>query len=383
MHMGITRNTEDLIHDIDLAHARACAAQRDLFGFIVEADRLETWDQYGARDLAHLLSMRYGISQWKANRWIQAAHALESLPQLAEAFSSGEIGVDKVVELARFATPDTEGSLITWAKGVSTAAIRHKADLVLRRALEEVRDVEQARSLNWWYFDEGRRFGLEAELPAADGAVVRKALERLAERIPVMPAEEDEVHAEARRADALVALASAHIAEDQDPDRATVVVHVRAGGTSGEDGGAELEDGPAIHQETAKRLVCSGRLQGILENERGDVFSVGRLRRDPPDWMMRHLKHRDGECRFPGCGARQFLQAHHVVFWEHGGKTELDNLVLICFFHHKLVHEYGWRIMRERDGTVTWFRPNGKRYRAGPGPPSESAERYALSAAAF
>ena len=119
MHMGIARNTEDLIHDMDLAHARSCAAQRDLFTIIVEADRLKTWDAYGARDLAHFLAMRYGISQWKASRWIQAAHDLEHLPQLSEAFASGELGVDKVVELTRFATPATEGSLITWARGVS------------------------------------------------------------------------------------------------------------------------------------------------------------------------------------------------------------------------------------------------------------------------
>ena len=122
--------------------------------------------------------------------------------------------------------------------------------------------------MNWWYFDEGRRFGLEAELPAADGEVVQRALERIAERIPVMPGEEEEHHAEARRADALVALASAHIAEDQDPDRATVVVHVRARGYGAEDGALELEDGPVIHHHTAHRLMCSGRLQGILEDPR-------------------------------------------------------------------------------------------------------------------
>ena len=102
--MGIARNTEDLIHDMDLAHARSCASQRDVFRFIAEADRLESWEDWGARDLAHFLAMRYGISQWKASRWIQAAHALEHLPQLSEAFASGELGVDKVVELTRFAT---------------------------------------------------------------------------------------------------------------------------------------------------------------------------------------------------------------------------------------------------------------------------------------
>ena len=61
---------------------------------------------------------------------------------------------------------------------------------------------------------------------------------------------------------------------------------------------------------------------------------------------MRQLKYRDRECTFPGCGARRFTQAHHIVWWERGGATDLDNLVLVCSFHHKLVHEYGWGLKR-------------------------------------
>ena len=60
--------------------------------------------------------MRYGISYWKAHRWIEAARALESLPALSEALASGILGVDKIVELTRFATPKTEAELITMAR---------------------------------------------------------------------------------------------------------------------------------------------------------------------------------------------------------------------------------------------------------------------------
>jgi hypothetical protein len=52
-----------------------------------------------------------------------------------------------------------------------------------------------------------------------------------------------------------------------------------------------------------------------------------------------------------------------------GGTTDLDNLLLVCTFHHKLVHEMGWGVRRERDGTVTWLSPEGARHRAGPAPP--------------
>jgi hypothetical protein len=59
--------------------------------------------------------------------------------------------------------------------------------------------------------------------------------------------------------------------------------------------------------------------------------------------------------------------------WRDGGKTTLENLTLVCSFHHRLVHEYGWRMARVRDGTVGWFRPNGIRMRAGPRTPTVAA----------
>lgn len=181
------RTTEQLVQGMDAMHARTCGAQRQLLQLIVHADRAEVWRDSGARDLAHWISMRYGISGWKANRWIGAAHALEELPRIAQALSSGELGIDKVVELARFATPQTEAGLICWARGVSAACIRRRADLDARPSEEEAQAAERARFVSWWYSDQGRRFGLQAELPASQGAVVARAVERLAHTLPVMP----------------------------------------------------------------------------------------------------------------------------------------------------------------------------------------------------
>src|SRR5437016_6086821 len=152
---------------MDAQHRVISAAQRRLFRLIAEVDRREAWREDGARDMAHWLWMRYGISDWKARRWIACAHALEDLPQISRAWSWGALGMDKVVELTRFATVETEAGLIRWAQGVSCGAIRHRGDLVLRRTLEDVREAEGARHLTWWYTDEGRRFALQAELPAA------------------------------------------------------------------------------------------------------------------------------------------------------------------------------------------------------------------------
>jgi hypothetical protein len=162
-------SNEDLIQAIDGSHARISSVQRDLFALIVQADREEVWQGSGARGMAHWLCMRQRISEWKAHRWIAAAYALERLPRLWEAFSSGELGIDKVVELTRFATPETEAGLVRWANTVSGAHIRHRADLEARRETAEVREAERTRHLSWDLFDEGRCFDLRTQMPPRAG----------------------------------------------------------------------------------------------------------------------------------------------------------------------------------------------------------------------
>jgi predicted restriction endonuclease len=123
-----------------------------------------------------------------------------------------------------------------------------------------------------------------------------------------------------------------------------------------------------IHPETARRLHCSARVQTVLETTDREALGMGRITRAPSAQMLRQLWYRDAGCVFPGCGTRRFARAHHLVWWSDGGQTDLSNLVLVCQFHHKLVHEYGWRITRAPEGALTWFERDGRRYRAGPAP---------------
>jgi hypothetical protein len=104
---------------------------------------------------------------------------------------------------------------------------------------------------------------------------VAKALERQARQLPVIPGEEGEWAADARLADALVAVCSARIAADADPDRATVVIHARLDRPGDELGSCEIEGGPAIHPEVARRFACNGRIQTVVEDESGIRFAWG------------------------------------------------------------------------------------------------------------
>ena len=202
-------------------------------------------------------------------------------------------------------------------------------------------------------------------MPSAQGAIVARALERAVDQIPAMPTYTDGVVIEARRADALLALCSQRIAADADADRATVVVHASLEALSGRRN-AETEHGAVMPPEALQRLACDARIQVVAENDAGDAIALGRTKREPSASMMRQLRHRDRGCRFPGCGSTAFANAHHIVWWSRGGATDLNNLLLICGFHHRLVHEHGWTVERADDGRLRWFRAGGSRYRGGP-----------------
>lgn len=355
------------IERCDRAHVGIGYAHGAFFSAVEEVDRTRAWADDGARDLAHWLWMRYGMSDWKARRLIETAAALPQLPALARALDRGELGVDKVVELARFAQPDTEDGLIPWAQKVSAARIRHEGDVVRTAAPDEAATDDAMRSVTWAFRDEGRRFELHADLPAAQGAIVATAIDRVAASVPEMPHEQGGIHAPARRADALVGLCSARLAADPDPDRATVVIHARVGASDAETG-AEVEGGGVAQPSTLERLLCAARVETVHEASDGRVTGMGRITRVPPPWLLRQVRYRDGGCRFPGCGTKAFTQAHHIVFWRDGGATDLDNLATMCSWHHKLVHEYGWWIKGSAQGDLRWYRPDGTPYVAGPAP---------------
>jgi hypothetical protein len=123
------------------------------------------------------------------------------------------------------------------------------------------------------------------------------------------------------------------------------VVHVDASALT--DCGAscsELEHGPVIAPETVRRLGCDAEIVALVEQD-GLPLSVGRRRRTVPPKLRRVLEARDdGCCRWPGCERERHLHAHHRQHRADGGETSLDNLVLLCWHHHRLVHEGGYVI---------------------------------------
>ena len=375
MENRILRGAE-LVASLDRRHAVICHEQKQRLSEIAELDNLGWWKRDGCRDMASWVAGRYSISKWEAHRWVAAAHALEDLPLTSDALSTGRLSLQKVVELTRFASPKTEKKLIAWAARVSPRAIRRRADRETRPDPEDAKEAERTRYLRWWFEDHS--LGLDGRFPAAQGAAIVKAISRLADQLPDLPDDElpedfvilDDDKVDQRRADALYLIASAHSGKDSDEDRATVVVHRRLPDADC-DGWAELERGPVLDPEVERRISCDARLQFVLTDADGNALGVGHTSRNVPLGLERLVRHRDGcECTFSGCGMATFLESHHIWHWEDGGGHELPNLVTVCHFHHKLVHEVGWRVAL--NGTMAeWYRPSGARFEPGPDPPEQ------------
>jgi hypothetical protein len=91
----------------------------------------------------------------------------------------------------------------------------------------------------------------------------------------------------------------------------------------------------------------------------GGVLALGRRRRRPNAAIRRAARERDTcRCRFPGCESRR-IDLHHIAHWINGGRTDLDNLISLCKYHHMLVHDRGYLIAAKTGGTFAFYRPDG------------------------
>ena len=120
-------------------------------------------------------------------------------------------------------------------------------------------------------------------------------------------------------------------------------------------GGARYHVDPdwGIDEEDARQVACDADVTEFIQDARGNLLNYERRRRIVPRRLLRALKLRDhNRCRFPGCPHQRYVEAHHVRHWIDGGETRLDNLVLLCSAHHRLLHHGTFHISVEDDEVV-------------------------------
>jgi hypothetical protein len=349
------RPLEQLEREIcELAAHLAAATCRWLL-LIAEFDAREGWAEWGTRSCAHWLSWRCGIGVDAAREHVRVGRTLSLLPLVREAFGSGELSYSKVRAITRVATEQTEPDLVELARH-ATGAQMEKLVRQYRRALGATSDkalTAQQRQQVRTYWDEDGMLVVEGRLTPEDGAMFLAALDQARASVPEGVGE---LGHDAVRAQALMGLA-----QHNGGNRAEIVVHVDADTLAGNEikSRSELAEGPALAPETVRRLACDGGIVRLIERD-GHPLSVGRRTRAIPPALRRALRSRDHGCRFPGCTHTQHLHAHHIQHWARGGNTAIENLVELCSYHHRLVHEGGYGVESDGRQRLRFRRPDGR-----------------------
>jgi hypothetical protein len=355
----LAKALDDRIGEVS-AHAHAALAQ--VAKASAELDAIGGWSGGGIRSFPHWLTIKTGFDMHTGAELLRVGQAMSLLPKIAEAFEAGQLSFDKVRQITTVATPATDEFLLEIAQGASGAQLaricRSLRRIAEADAPEQAEDHLSRRGI-WMHWDEHGMLELVARLTPEDAAVVQAALESITGSRPVREPADDGVKDPAddrwaaRKVDALVAMCEHVIAGGADnlvtlTAARQVVVHVDVGVLTGEAsaGRCFVEGGSPLSAGAARRIACDAEVIGVTERD-GLPIDVGRKQRMVPD----RLRMADRFCRFPGCGVPAYrTEAHHHEHWALGGETNLDNLVLLCGFHHRRHHSGEYRIRKTADG---------------------------------
>ena len=359
---------------------------------VARADATAAWQVDGAATPTAWVRSALGLGTGAAHELVRTARALHrQLPETAAALASGEVswahvttlarhalatpartaattapgGEQLLLDVARVATVDELGrALRAWAHAVDESGFT--AD---EATVYEQRQVTLAQTLDGvWY--------LNGLLPPAAGAALATVLDAhvasaLATGDPRTPAQ--------LRADALTDLARLAADADATPGasrgRPHLLIHVPVATLLCTDGAPPAElahSGGALSATTTAALACDSLITRLLTDPQGLPLAVGRTTRTVPTRIRLAVIARDRTCTYPGCARPpNWCDAHHIIRWTDGGPTDLDNLALLCRYHHTQVHLRELRITPDPtmpgwlythpDGTPVGSTPRGLR----------------------
>ena len=373
-----------------VAHLDAGTFQ--LLKLICEFDKKEGWVGPGINSCAHWLNWKCGMSMGSARERVRVARALPKLPEISAAFSQGKVSYSKVRAMTRVATGKNEIALLQIALHGIACHVETQVRLYRKtkriEALEEENLRHGHRELSW-YIDDDDYWVFKGRFTAEQGVLLQKALEaagnQLFEERQNVPESVSEEISESepldrttpepislQRADELARVVEGFLAsvksDSSGGDRYMINIHtdietLKQDGTGAE---SEIEDRSHVPAETSRRMACDCSVVHWNDNQQGEPLNIGRKTRSIPPAIRRALKRRDHGCRFPGCTCSRFVDAHHIQHWADGGETSMDNLVLLCRTHHRLVHEAGYGVQQTAGKGVVFSLPDGKIIPRGP-----------------
>src|SRR5213082_165201 len=355
------RDLRSVIDSLEAAFCRRTRAFQRRGGHLAE----------GAPSAVSWLRHNCKMSSTSAADRLCVGKELESLPQVAEALAAGEIGYQSASVLCHLRDQlgekrelFVEDEMLELARKHTVKDLRFLC-LHARHAADPdgfFKDAEadfSRRRLQISQMADGMHV-IDGVLDAVGGAAVKTALEALTRHFTP-----DDVRSHSQRmADALVELTHHALDEGRLPARGGVKPHVSLTTTvealKGELGApaVEVEFSLPVSSRTLERFACDCTMSRVLMAD-SQVIDVGRATRVVSGPTRRALKARDKGCRFPGCDRPvNWTSPHHIEFWARGGPTNVPDLVSVCHYHHRLVHEGGCQVVKV--GREFRFLPPGR-----------------------
>ncbi len=342
----------------DLFRQRASIDGR-IVEFLGEVGRREAFRDEGATSAQAWTAERFAVSLPTARAYAHVAEKAWDLPNLVGALCEGDITFDQLRAVADVATAETERDLRDQALGCS---VRELADVARAKQGATGSGRSDRRSL---------RFNdpcctVAVQLPPESYAETRAILEACARELP----SDGETRWDQRLCDAFL-LTVRSSSRPADPGSGVlVVVHVPIETLVDESSElpGELERDGFVNAETVRRLACDATVTIAIDDDVGHTMFEGRQRRWPSATQRREIMRRDRHCRFPGCTNVTFTNVHHIAPWKPGGRTDLDNMALLCEHHHHRVHSRDWTMSGNANAELTFVGPTGRVMTSRPSP---------------
>ncbi|HEX7746685.1 MAG TPA: DUF222 domain-containing protein [Micromonosporaceae bacterium] len=374
---------QDLVDALDAACTLHQKVSALVLGLVREVDGCGLAREQGATSTAAWLRARLHLSPGTARLLVGDAERLDAGPAaVREAVAAGDVTVEQARVIVRtvesvhaeagvVADEKAVGLLLDWAGEFDPDSLRKLADRILDHVAPALAEQAQQRALDAAEKrgqrdrflnlspDVDGRVRLSGLLDVEASAMLRTALDPLTRP----HGQDDERTPGQRRHDALgevcrLALRTGDLPDNGGGEPTQLVVTTAYDPLAGQLTAGTLDTGVQVSAETVRRLACDAGILPAVLGGAGQVLDVARQRRPFTGAIRRALVLRDRGCAFPGCDRPpRWTEGHHIVHWSAGGPTSVENGVLLCTRHHRMIHHDGWQVRIAADQLPEFIQP--------------------------
>ncbi|MQA26135.1 MAG: DUF222 domain-containing protein [Micromonosporaceae bacterium] len=354
---------------------------------IAEAHGRDIARRVGAASTQAWLRHKLRLTPAEAKKQTALAIALDrDLDATRRALAEGEISVPHAQAIAR-AVEDlpcdaetgiaekAEAQLVGFAQRFDPHQLARLGKRILEVVDPEMADSEEARRLAYEenrahlrrelvFTDDGHgTVWLRGRLDTESAATVQRALDPLAKPRPSDAGLPDKRTPAARAADALLEACRRVLRRGDLPtqrgETPQIVVTIDYHKLRGQVAAGALDTGERLSPGALRRVACDAQIIPAVLGTDSMPLDLGRAVRLFTPAQRRALILRDKGCAFPGCDRHpQWCEAHHIRHWADGGVSDLDNGVLLCGHHHRLIHKGEWEVQIADDGHPEFIPPS-------------------------